>query len=92
MVRRIPPDTDFEIVRAYLLGAGRDETAKMYSVSSGYVSKIWKEFKREVGPEGERLRDLSIQLRHDKITVAQILTNLERTLQPSINLYNESNK
>ena len=46
MARRIPPDTDVQIIRAYLLGIGRDETAKAYSVSGGHVSAIWDEFRR----------------------------------------------
>ncbi len=71
MVRRIPSETDVKIVRAYLLGTKRDETAEACSVSGGYVSKIWDGLKREVGPEGERLREISIQLRRENITVEQ---------------------
>ena len=71
MVRRIPSETDVEIVRAYLLGTKRDETAEAHSISGGYVSTIWDKFRKEIGPEGERLRDLSIQLKRANVTVAQ---------------------
>jgi hypothetical protein len=60
-----------KLVRAYLLGSGRNETAETCSVSGGYVSKIWDTFKAEIGPEGERLREISIQLTRDNITVEQ---------------------
>jgi hypothetical protein len=75
--KKIPSDIDVKIIRTYLIGLKRDETAKRFSISDGYVSNKWDEFKKQIGPEGEALRDLSIRLKQKEVTVEEASASVE---------------
>jgi len=77
--RRISSDIEKKVVRTYLAGLGRDETARKFEISGGKVSNILIPFKDLIGPEGVALRDLSVELKQKELTVEEASSSLEVT-------------
>ena len=68
---------DKKVVRAYLAGLGRDETARKFDISGGTVSNILIPIKDLIGPEGVALRELSVELKQKGLTVEEVSSSLE---------------
>lgn len=68
-------------VQGYFKGLTRDETAKECNVGTGQVSKIWKELEAYIGEAGTKNRKLAIELKNDKLTVAEALVGVRVSSQ-----------
>ena len=81
MGRKIPSEIGVNVFRAYLRGLTRDEIAEEYSISKGSASNILDPLRKLIGPEGEALRNLLIQLIKLDITVAKSITNANASIK-----------
>jgi hypothetical protein len=57
------------VMREYLLGTTRDDTARKLKVSTGKVSAIWLIIQSILGDAGEALRELSISLKKSGLSL-----------------------
>ena len=77
MGRKTFSDAEVIMIRSYLLGISRDETARNASVSAGTVSNYWAKLKLLFGSEGEALRELSIRLKRNGIMIEEAILGAE---------------